>query len=156
MSAFLFTVTTAWAAIIAMPPSIDFGSVGTGTTSSPQSVIVSQKGAGKTLVKVKITGTNASSFSATPVKFTVSKKVGTQDVEVSFSPTTEGPFSATVKINSQTVTLTGSGVPPTPTPTPTPPGTPTPTPGEPTPTPTSTPPGTTQPLGGMPMPLYNH
>ena len=95
-----------------------FANQNTGTTSTAQAITVSNTGTLPLVVSgVTVTGTDAASFTATPVAGCASIAPGAScAINVTFAPTTAGPKAATVTISDNapgsphTVRLTGTGV----------------------------------------------
>ena len=125
----LSTITPVAAPLIGVvtppPGTLDlaFGSVATGTSAAPQSITVNNTGNAPLLVSgVTVTGTGASSFTATPAGSCASIPAsGSCTVSVTFAPTSAGAKEATVGITSNTnnvsgsvsnVTVTGTGTAP--------------------------------------------
>lgn len=101
--------------------SLKFAATLDGTSSAPQQVTLSNPGtAALSITKIGFTGTNASAFSETDNCGT-SVAVGSScTINVVFSPTAAGAYSASLSITDnasgspQTITLTGAGVAPAP------------------------------------------
>ena len=103
--------TAAWT-----PASLAFGTIETGTTSSLNLALINSGSA-----TLHVTGITASPpvFTATPALLSVSPG-GTQTIQVSFSPTAAGSFTANLVFQTDdpshatvSVPMTGDGVPPT-------------------------------------------
>ena len=99
-----------------------FGNTNVGTTAGPQAITVNNNGNAPLLVSsVTVTGTGASSFSATPVGCASIAAGGSCTINVNFAPASFGAKEATVTIfhnsgnvpgSTSTVTLTGTGLAP--------------------------------------------
>ncbi|MEY4377028.1 MAG: hypothetical protein RJB26_1578 [Pseudomonadota bacterium] len=107
--------------LVLSPTSIGFGSVGTGTTSGPRFVVVTNTGKGT------LTFTAVASLSSTTQGFAISSngcsaplvQNGSCTIGVTFTPASAGAKSASLRIPTNAsataaVALTGSGVTPTP------------------------------------------
>jgi Ca2+-binding RTX toxin-like protein len=102
------------------PASLSFGSQGTGTTSTPQVVTVTNAGTASLVVSgVSLTGPNQGEFPVTSACSTVAPG-GSCTISVSFRPASTGTKTATLNIahnavgSPSTVGLSGTGVlPPT-------------------------------------------
>jgi centrosomal CEP192-like protein len=98
----------------ALPPSLNFGTVTSGSSSATQAVTVTDTGSASiTVSAVTITGTNPSMFSQTNNCTTLASNA-TCTITVTFSPTTTGSLSATLNVavtglTTQTVALSGTG-----------------------------------------------
>jgi len=98
------------ASLSVSPALIDFGNVATGSSAN-STVVVSNTGG----TAANVTGSTASPFSLSTSSFTVAAR-GTQNVTVTFTPASAGPFQGTATFTSggstQSVTLKGTGLPP--------------------------------------------
>jgi hypothetical protein len=89
---------------------VAFGSVATGTSAGPQSITVTNSGNAPLLVSgVTVTGTGASSFSATPAASCASIPAGGScTVSVTFAPTSVGAKEGTVTITHNSLNVAGT------------------------------------------------
>jgi len=97
--------------------SLAFPQVGTGSTSLPQSVTLSNAGnASLNILSIAITGTNASDFEQSNTCGTSVGAGGSCTISVTFTPTAGGSRAASLTIadnagaSPQTVSLSGTGV----------------------------------------------
>jgi hypothetical protein len=101
----------------AAPAALAFGTQNVATTSAARAITVSNTGTAALVVSgVTVTGTDAASFTATPVAGCASVAPGAScTVNVTFAPATAGAKTATVNIadnapgSPHTVTVTGTG-----------------------------------------------
>jgi hypothetical protein len=100
---------------------ISFGSLESGSTGN---TVLSISNSGQATLSVTDIFSSDAQFSATPTTFTVAP-VNSQDVTVTFAPSSVGPKSAILSVTSNdpdegtlTVSLSGNGVSPPPVPTP--------------------------------------
>jgi hypothetical protein len=96
--------------------SLDFGSQPTGTTSSAQTVTLTNVGGGQLAINsIAVTGGNAGDFAQTNNCGTSLAPNGACTISVTFTPSTTGVRSSSVAINDnapsspQTITLSGTG-----------------------------------------------
>jgi hypothetical protein len=99
------------------PTSLNFGSLGVGSTSPAQPVtLTNNSGAALTINSIGFTGANQANFGQTNTCGTSVASGSTCTINVTFTPNTTGTFVATLDINDsasnspQTVNLTGTGV----------------------------------------------
>lgn len=104
-------------------PALDFGSITTGTTGTPQALTLSNTGAAGapdlTISSITLTGTDAGHFTHTFTTPLIIPAGGTATVNVNFAPTTDGAKSAALEIahngsnaSPATIALTGTATAP--------------------------------------------
>src|SRR6478609_7191545 len=92
---------------------LDFGDQRVGTTSTNQSVIVTNNtDYDANPANANVTGSNAGDFGATGCSGTVTASGGTCSVNVDFTPGATGTRTATLNVAGQQVSLTGNGTDP--------------------------------------------
>jgi hypothetical protein len=113
-----FTFNTSLPFVSLSPTSLAFGNVVSGTTSSSQTIMLSNSGsANLTITSVTLTGANAAQFNIVSNTCTGTiAALGTCSTVISFSPNAAASFSANVTYTTNAlsspdnVTLTGTGV----------------------------------------------
>jgi hypothetical protein len=102
--------------LVISPPSLNFGNQQVGTTSPPQSVMLTNVGSTAVTIKgISISGTDAGDFKEKNNCGSSIKGGGSCQVSVTFTPTAEGVRSASLNISyvgpgsPQTVSLSGTG-----------------------------------------------
>ena len=121
---FISSVTPPAPAVSLSPNSLNFGSQQINTTSTAQTVTLTNSGtADLTISSIGVGGSNASDFAQTntcPISPSTLKAGSTCTISVTFTPGTNGARSANVTISDnasdspQSVALTGTGVTPAP------------------------------------------
>ena len=104
-------------AVTLSPTSLTFASQNIGTTSAPQTVTLTDTGAGSlSLTSISITGTNPGDFAETNTCGTTLAAGASCSISVTFDPTDTGTRMATLSVSDnatgspQTVSLTGTGM----------------------------------------------
>lgn len=105
------------ASINLSPTSINFGNQADGTTSGVSSITVTNNGSATvTFSSIQITGTNAANFGESDNCVPTLTQGGTCTINVTFSPSTAGSYSAAVTLTDnatgspQSVGLSGTGI----------------------------------------------
>lgn len=78
--------------------SLDFGTVAVSTTSTPQTITVTNTGGASATISRALSGADAAEFAATPASLVLAGG-GSSDFSVTFSPTTGGGKSATLALS---------------------------------------------------------
>jgi hypothetical protein len=98
------------------PPSLDFGSVTQGVTSSPMTITVTNTGdAALTISNIKLTGTDSSDFAETNTCPGSLAPASTCTITVTFTPSVGGTLAATITLNDsapgspQNINISGTG-----------------------------------------------
>jgi hypothetical protein len=101
------------------PTSVNFGNQAGGTTSAPSAITVTNTGNSTvTFSSIQVTGTNAANFAESDNCQPSLTQGNSCQINVTFSPTTTGSYSASVTLTDnatnspQSVTLAGTGIAP--------------------------------------------